>query len=156
MKRILILLFIIASGLTSCDKDYGTFNSDNRPEIPVTFPDATTFGFNPYITYSLSSGKEIELKMSIPATSGRTIKEITKVAGGTSSVNAASLNASTYITSPIAVNSAEYVFKTTLQEFISKAKVTPVAGGEIAFMFLITLDDGTTIIPVQVRARIVA
>lgn len=156
MKRILILLFIIASGLTSCDKDYGTFNSDNRPEIPVTFPDATTFGFNPYITYSLSSGKEIELKMSIPATSGRTIKEITKVVGGTSSINVNSLNTSTFITSPIAVNATEYVFKTTLQEFISKTKVTPAAGGEIAFMFLVTLDDGTTIVPVQVRARIVA
>ncbi len=157
MKKILLLLFAITSILVSCDKDYGTFNSDNRPEVPVTFPGTTTYGFNPYIEYSLSSGNNIEYTMSIPESSGRMIKELTKVSAGATSINAGTLKTSTYLPSPIAVNARQYKFSTSLTEYKTKLGLTsnPAVGSEIAFMFLITLDNDQTIIPVQVRARIV-
>ena len=172
MKNIfLILSLLFAVTLTSCEKeDLGIFNSDNRPEVPVTFPGTTTHGFNPYITKSIAGDGVIEFTMSIPANSGRTIREITRVAAGGTAINPGSLNPTTatgtpvanYIDGPIAGNGTTAVFRTTLEEFKAKtgeaakaesAKLVK-ANGEIAFMFLVTLDNGDTIIPTQVRVRL--
>ncbi len=171
MKNIfLVLMLLTAASLSSCEKEYDTFYSDNRPAVPVTYPGTITHGFNPYITHSISSGGDITFTLSIPETSGRTIREISRVAAGGTSVNAASLNATTasgapvpnYISAPIAGNGTTATFTTTLEEFKtitneaakSDANKLVVAGGEIAFMFLVTLDNNETIIPVQVRVRL--
>lgn len=166
MKNIFLIFMLLATvTLSSCEKEYDTFYSDNRPAVPVTFPGATTYGFNPYITHSISSGGNIEFTLSIPASSGRTIKEITRVAAGGTSVNAGSLNPTTatgapvanYIDAPIPGNGTTATFTTTLEEFSSKSTANAklvAAGNELAFMFLVTLDNNETIIPVQVRVRL--
>lgn len=166
MKNIFLLLsLLVCVSLTSCDKEeFNEFNRDNRPDIPVTFPGTTTYGFNPFITHSISGGGNIEFTMSIPENSGRTIREITKVIAGGTGIQAGALSptstAAAYNTAPIPGNGTTVTFTTTLEEFRARTPAATaalaVAGGEIAFMFLITLDNNEQIIPVQVRVRLVA
>ncbi|WP_187262560.1 hypothetical protein [Pontibacter beigongshangensis] len=173
MKNILIILMLLTTvTLSSCDKEYGVFYSDNRPAVPVTYPGTTTHGFNPYITHSISGGGNITFTLSIPENSGRTIREITKVVAGGTSINAGNVGSAVvggtgataaYNTAPISGNGTTATFTTNLDEFAAKtgeaaktdANKLIKAGGEIAFMFMITLDNNETIIPVQVRARLV-
>ena len=164
----ILLLAVLAGGNFSCKDDliYSDLVQDKRPDIPVTFPGATTYGFNPFVTSSLAAGGNIQFTLSIPSTSGRTIKEITKIVGGATGINIATLNAATaataYNTAPIAGTGTTVVFNTTLAAFKTKyptVVTAPVAlpnYTEIQFIFLITLDDGTQIVPEPVRVRIVA
>lgn len=169
MKHILIKGFLLATlALTNfaCkdDLEYGPLVRDNRPAVPVTFPGATTFGGNPFIDVSTAAGGTIKFTLSIPASSGRTIKEITRVVGGGTGINAASLNsaAAALNTAPIPANGTTAVFETTLAAFRTKYPTVVVTPGtatvprEIAFIFLVTLDDNSQIITQQVRARIAA
>ncbi len=170
MKKILInifLLALLAGGSFSCKDDlvYSDLVRDRRPDVPVTFVDATTFGFNPYITSSLAAGGAIQFTLSIPASSGRTVKEITKVVGGATSINVGTLNTATptsaFMTA-IAGSGTTVVFKTTIADVKKKypaVSIVPVAlpnFTEIQFLFLVTLDDGTQIVPQPVRVRVVA
>lgn len=165
----ILLLALLAGGSFSCKDDlvYSDLVRDNRPAIPVTFPGATTYGFNPFITSSIAAGGNIQFTLSIPSTSGRTIKEITKIVGGATGINVATLNAATtttaYNTAPIAGSGTTAVFTTTLAAFKAKyptVSTVPATQAntftEIQFLFLVTLDDGTQIVPEPVRVRIVA
>jgi hypothetical protein len=169
MKHIIIKGFLLATlALTNfaCkdDLEYGPLVRDNRPAVPVTFPGATTFGGNPFIDVSTAAGGAMKFTLSIPASSGRTIKEITRVVGGATAINAASLNsaAAAINTAPIPANGTTAVFETTLAAFRTKYPTVVVTPGtatvprEIAFIFLVTLDDNSQIITQQVRARIAA
>lgn len=164
----ILFLALLAGSSFSCKDDlvYSDLVRDNRPAIPVTFPGATTYGFNPFIVTSLAAGAPIQFTLSIPSTSGRTIKEITKIVGGGTGINVATLNTATattaFNTAPIAGSGTTAVFTTTLAAFKTKypsVATTPVAlpnYTEIQFLFLVTLDDGTQIVPEPVRVRIVA
>lgn len=164
-KGFLVALVAIASFACKDDYKYSELVQDNRPAIPVTYPGTTTYGFNPFIVSSLAAGGPIQFTLSIPASSGRTIKEITKVLGGGTGITVANLNAATTATllntAPIAGTGTTAVFTTTVADFKKKypsVSTTPVAlpnYTEIQFLFLVTLDDGTQIIPEPVRARIV-
>ncbi len=171
MKKIIInllLLTLVAGGSFSCKDDlvYSDLVRDNRPAIPVTFPGATTYGFNPFIVSSLAGGGPIQFTLSIPSSSGRTIKEITKIVGGATGITVATLNSATtataYNAAPIAGSGTTVVFNTTIADFKKKyptVSTTPIAlpnYTEIQFLFLVTLDDGTQIVPEPVRVRIVA
>lgn len=159
---LLAALTIILLG--SCEKNYNEFYSDNRPEIPVTFIGATTYGFNPYIIVPLNDGN-ISFTLTIPETSGRTIAAISRVNAGATSINAGGVRSSTYISEPIAGNGTAATFITTIDEFRSKSAANNTlvqnfinSNGtqlEIAFMFLVTLDNGQEIIPVQTRVWII-
>lgn len=156
-----IFAVLILLGLLSCESDYGMFNSDNRPEIPVTFANATTFGFDPYIEVSNSGSGDIQFIVEIPANSGRTIREITRVSAGATALNAGSLEtAGTYIDNPIPGDGNQVIFNTTLEEFrLKRPNVTstpPAEGGftELAFYFLVTLDNGDTIVSMRARVRV--
>lgn len=169
MKQILIKGLLLATlGVTSfaCKDDliYSELVRDNRPAVPVTFPGSTTFGANPFIETSVAGGGIVKFTLSIPAESGRTIKEITKVAGGATGVNPASLNTASavYNTTPITGTGTTAVFQTTLADFAKKyptvsivASTTPLSPREIAFIFLVTLDNGDQIVTQQVRARVI-
>jgi len=170
MKKYIInglFLALVASSF-SCKDDliYSDLVRDNRPTIPVTFPGTTSYGFNPFVTSSLAAGGPIQFTLSIPSTSGRTIKEITRVVGGATGINVATLNAATattaYNSAPIAGTGTTAVFTTTIAAFKTKypaVATAPVAlpnYTEIQFLFLVTLDDGTQIVPEPVRVRIVA
>ncbi|MFD2037317.1 hypothetical protein ACFSKL_21140 [Belliella marina] len=158
-----IFLLVLALFASSCEQDFGELNSDNVAAVPLTFPNATTYGFDPYIKVSLAGNGEIRYEMEIPESSGRTISEITKVVGGASDINVGTLNSGTsYIDDPIQVSSTSTEFITSISEFEEKVRtnsegeVTPVAvGQELAFLFLVTLDNGDQIVSTRVRVRVV-
>lgn len=159
INKSIYLGLILAFFLTSCKKD-GVTNKDNYPDIPVTITNQFMMYGAPTVKTSLSGGGNIEIVLSIPEKSGRTIKEITKVAAGTaySSVQASS---GLYNTAPIAGSGTSVTFTTTLAEYTTKTKLAApkpdVAGTTSAailarnFYFLITLDNEQTIVPTYVR-----
>lgn len=170
MKRFIVnSLMVAAFALTtmSCKDDliYSELVRDNRPAVPVTFPGTTAFGFDPFISTSISGGGAIKFTLSIPAESGRTIKEITRVVGGTSAINIGTLNTASqaFNTAPIAGAGTTATFETTLAAFRTRyptvpvaATTNPLAPNEIAFLFLVTLDDNTQIVTQRVRVRLQA
>ena len=166
MKNIVFKLFmfcLIAVMSIACEPkvDFGTFLSNNYPAVPVTFSNATTFGNDPFVTTSNTTGGNIQFVMEIPATSGRKIASIEAVHGGNTGINASSLGSPNYKSTPEAVNATTWTFNTTLTEFKTKvpsvSTAAPAAGTqfrEIAFIFKIKLDDNTEIITTRVRVRI--
>lgn len=163
-KNLIYLVVAVMTFLVSCDKDYNEFYSDNRPDVPVTYEGAITEGFNPYIIVPLATNT-FQLTLTIPENSGRKIKEISKVSGGSTAINAGGVRAATYINAPIAGSNNKVVFKTSVAEFRSKSAAnenlikafeasSTLKTQEIAFMFLVTLDNGQEIIPVQARIRL--
>ncbi len=171
MKKILnkIALFaLLATVFTACNKDFtDDLVKDNKPEIPVTFDGATTYGFNPYYTIPLSGDGVIKITMSIPAGARVKIKEITKaIAGGTAITpgNVTDATKPSYLAAPVTVNGTTATITTSITEWNTKvtgatntipASVSAGAFAERAIMFLLTMDDNSTIIPVQCRLRIV-
>lgn len=155
--HIVVSLFVLV-GLVSCEEDFGTFNKDNRPEVPVMFANATTFGHDPYV--EVTQGETIEFVLEIPENSGRTITEIRKVAAGGTAINIATLNnAASYIEAPIPGSGNSVVFTTTLEEFREKRPTTTVTVPEsgfveIAFLFEVILDNNESIVSMRARARI--
>jgi hypothetical protein len=158
-------LFLIT--MFSCKGPFeGDVVKDNRPEIPVTFDGANTVGFNPYYTVAYSAGTgAISIKVTIPADARLKIKQVENIVAGATSINVASITATSsiqYITAPAIVNGTSYTLNTTLTEFNTKvaasAKVTasPAVGAftERAFMIRLRMDDDTFIIPVQCRIRV--
>ncbi len=163
IKSISLALLVIISLACKDDLEYGPLVRDNRPAVPVTFQNATTFGGNPYIEVPAASGT-ITFTLSIPASSGRTIKEITRVAGVGTATNAGTLNtaASVLNTAPIPGTGTTAVFTTTVAAIKAKFPATvttpsadPYTPRELAFIFLVTLDDDSQIVTQQVRARLV-
>ena len=160
MKKIhnIIVSVLALTALLSCETDYGEFNRDNRPEIPLQFTNTTSFGHDPYI--EVAEGEEIRFEMQIPENSGRTIREITRVAAGLTGLNPGALTtAGDYITEPIPGDGNRVTFTTTLEEFREKRPAAEVevpdeGYTEIAFFFLVTLDNGDTIVSMRARARI--
>ena len=163
IKGFLLATLVVANFACKDDLIYSELVRDNRPAVPVTFPNAQTFGGNPWIDVSVAGGGAIKFDLSIPASSGRTIKEITTVAGGATGINVGSLNsaAAKINTVPIPGSGTTASFTTTLAAFRTKfptVNVTPSTTAvirEIAFIFLVTLDDNTQIVTQQVRARII-
>ncbi len=170
MKKNIVILSVLMFIMTmiSCKKD-PNFNglSDNRPTIPVTVTNAIDFRPEPTVSTSIAAGGPIQIVLAIPPASGRTIKEITKVAESTSYSQIQSTGTTGFYTAgPIPVNSTTYTFNTTLAEYVSKGAtlspksvippVSTTVGTELArkFYFMITLDDGTVIIPEPVRVLV--
>ncbi len=160
------LLAIVAVVTVSCKDDlvYSELVRDNIPAVPITFTNAQTFGGNPWIDVSAAGGGAIKFDLSIPASSGRTIKEITTVAGGATGINPGSLNsaAAKINTAPIPGKGTTATFDYTLAAFRTKfpavsvvPATNPLSPREIAFIFLVTLDDNTQIVTQQVRARVI-
>jgi hypothetical protein len=153
----LVLLSVICF---SCKDDqiYSELVRDNKPAVPVTFPGAITYGFNPYVVTSIAAGGDITFTLAIPENSGRTIKEISKVGAGATAINAATLNAASYTSAPIPGSGTTATFTTSIAEFnrLRRTATTQVATGqELAFIFLVTLDDDSQVITTQVRARVI-
>lgn len=155
-------VLLVACAAVSCDDEFeGEIVKDNLPEIPVTFDGATTEGFNPYYTVSYANGN-FSITLSIPEDSPLKIKEVTNVVAGTTAINVASLtNPKQYIPGPVAVDGYTYTLTTSLTEFntnaISGAIAAPPAAGvltERAFMFSLTMEDDSRIVPVQCRIRV--
>jgi hypothetical protein len=160
MKKNLRLLpfFFVTLTMISCKKQAFNGLSDVRPAVPVTVTNAIDYRPEPTVAASISGGGAIQITLAIPAGTGRTMKEITKVAASTTYTQIQSTGTTGFYTSaPIPVNSTTYTFNTSLSEYVVKGPGTiPGAGAELAkrFYFLITLDDGSVVIPESVRVLV--
>lgn len=153
---------------------------DNIPATPIVFKDAFSVGSNPYYTVAYSGGTgAITITMTIPDSSPRTFKSIDRFIAGTTSLLPSNVSGATplnYKAVPIAASGKTVVISTSVAEFNAQptgviptaSKIPTSASGaspaspptfnvpyhERAFMFLVRLDDDSTIIPEQVRIRV--
>lgn len=153
----LLLLLVITTALCNCTKQVGPLD-DVRPSVSVTVQNASDYRPEPTVTTSKGGGGAIQIVLTIPQNSGRTIKEITKVAASTSYTQIQSTGATGfYKTTPIAGSGTTVTFNTSLTEYttITKDKV-PASNSELPkrFYFLITLDNGSVIVANPVRVLV--
>ena len=166
-KNMKFLSFLfLAVVMISCKKEDFNGLSDVRPAVPVTVTNAIDFRPEPTVSTSISAGGAIQIVLAIPASTGRTIKQITRIAASTTYTQIQSAGTTGFYTTtppftPIPVNATTYTFNTTLAEYVVKGPgsiptVSTTAGTELAkrFYFLITLDDGSVIIPESVRVLV--
>jgi hypothetical protein len=158
-----ITLFFLVVSIMSCKKDGFGPLTDNRPAIPVTVANAVEFRPGPTVNASRATNT-FSIVLEIPAASGRTIKEITKVAATAGSSEPLVTGTASYIAAPIAGNnSTKITFNTSLTEYTTKTGVAvpgnnpPTNAVELTrqFYFLVTLDNGVTIITQQVRVLVI-
>lgn len=166
MKRLSCILLLAALvTFNSCKKDTYIGLSNDTPPLAITVSDLYGIYTYPTVATSLSGGGAITIKLNIPAESGRTIKEITRVAAGTSGANYKSVEVTTglYNTAPIPGNGTSATFTTSLTEYNQKtglALPTAATAGTATsflgryFFFLITLDNGEQIISPAVRVYV--
>jgi hypothetical protein len=169
MKRVLsisIYSLLLLIGV-SCKKTEGFGPlTDNKPAVPVTV--ANVYDYLPAPTVKASKAEnKITITLQIPASTGRTIKEVTKITAqatgsyGTIFTGTAVGTSATQLWSntPIPVNSTSYTFTTTFDEYKTKKAVTgTIASNSLLahdFYFMLTLDNGETVIPTYVRVWVV-
>jgi hypothetical protein len=162
-KSIAILVVTVVFVFSSCKKDTEGWLNPTHPDVPVTVSNLFgTFNGVPAVTTSVSAGGAISIKLEIPASTGRTIKEITKVALGTSSqtYSVVQNNTAAYNAAPIAGSGTSVTFITSLTEYTAKTGLPVTSSGTAPsflaryFYFLITLDNGQQLIPVPVRVYV--
>lgn len=158
-QKISWLAVLLVTGLFACEKEKTVGKTaDSIAAIPVTITNAMAFRPDPTVTSSKSAGGAIQIVLAIPAETGRSIKEITKVAANTTYTQIQSSGSSGFYTSaPIPVNGITATFNTTLAEYVVKASGTiPASNTELAkrFYFLLTLDDGSIIVTTPVRVLV--
>lgn len=152
----LLSFFVLSMIMISCKKEDFNGLTDMRPAVPVTVSNAVEYRPEPTVATSKAGGGNIQIMLAIPASSGRTIKEITKIAASTTySAIQSTGTTGFYISAPIPVNSTTATFSTTVAEYVTKGPgvVPATTNTELAkrFYFMLTLDDGTIIIPEPVR-----
>lgn len=164
IKSILLLLLLAVAPFACKDEFEDDLVRDNRPAVPVTYPGATTYGFNPYYTVPLSGSRQIEIQIAIPENAPVNIQEISKVVAGGTAVNAGTLNTGrSLIAAPIQVNGKTATFGISVAQYnalvtgaANQIPATVTAGTfvERAFMFSLLMDDGSVVIPTQLRIRV--
>jgi len=160
-KNIKFLSFLFLTVLMmSCKKEDFNGLSDVRPDVPVTVTNAIDYRPEPTVGTSIAAGGNIQIVLAIPSSSGRAIKEITRIAASTTYTKVQGTTG-LYNAAPIPVGAITYTFNTTLAEYVVKGPgtiptVSTTAGTELAnrFYFMITLDDGSVIIPEPVRVLV--
>jgi hypothetical protein len=165
-NKIFLSFLFLTVIMISCKKEGFNGLSDMRPPVPVTVTNAIDFRPEPTVGTSISGGGAIQIVLAIPAGTGRTMKEITKIAASTTYTQIQSTGTTGFYTTtppftPISVNATTYTFNTTLAEYVVKGPgtipaVSATVGTELAkrFYFLITLDDGSAIVPEPVRVLV--
>jgi hypothetical protein len=162
-RKAIILVLAIIVAVAGCKKDEFNFLTSNHPAVPVTVGNlyAMTNGV-PTVATSLSGGGTITIKLDIPASSGRTIKEISRVGISNTPTNYRVVQISTglYNTTPIAGGGTSVTFTTSIAEFTAKTGIAVTTSGTATsflsryFYFLIVLDNNEEIIPVPVRVYV--
>ncbi|RAJ34215.1 hypothetical protein [Pedobacter cryoconitis] len=165
IKSILSLGVIITMAMTSCKKENISLEN-NFPDVPVTVTNKIGIFTAPAVSTSFGGGGAIKIVLEIPASSGRTIKEITRVAAGTS-YGSVQTTTGLYFPTPIAGNGTTSItFNTTLDEYVKKTNTLPANVPTLAtsgtatsflarnFYFMITLDNGQVIVPTYVRVYV--
>jgi hypothetical protein len=164
-------LCLLVTGLlvnSSCTKEEGPL-SDIKPTTPIVVSNAIAFRPEPTVTVSKSAivgpgvVGPIQITLSIPASSPRTIASITKVAAATAYSQIQNLSAPPipypvfYNTAAIPGSGKTATFNTTLTEYIAKTgQAVSATNAELTrrFYFLVTLDDNTEVITEPVRVLV--
>ncbi len=165
-NKITVLIIALISSFTfvSCTKEVGPM-SDLKPAVPILVENAMAYRPEPTVSVSkaaiVSPGVvgPIQIKLTIPSGTGRSIKEITKITASTSYTSIQSTGTTGfYNTAPIlATTPTSVIFNTTLTEYTAKTGgVIPASNTELAnrFYFRITLDDGSVVISEPVRVLV--
>ena len=182
--RILVLVMSVGL-LSQCadDGEYDhPIVHDNFPEVPIHFATAATQGANPYYTVAWGTdgagsalatpaANNIVISISVPDDAPLKIREITKMISGATGItpgNLATVTVANYLPAPVAVNGTSTTITTNMAEFntrtpaaarVTQANVNAITATspyvERAFMFLVTLEDGSTIVTQQLRLRVV-
>lgn len=154
LKNLSVLLLLTVA-MVSCKKDGFNGLSDVRPDVPVTVTNAVDFRPDPAVATSVSAGGAIQIILEVP--DGRTIKEVTRIALSNTYTRIQGTT-NLFNTAPIPVNSRTWTFNTSLAEYTAKGggaipAVSTTVATELTnrFYFLLTLDDGTQVIPMPVR-----
>ena len=160
-KRYTWLLLLIAV-LVSCSKQKGfgpNYDDYNGGPAPINVDNATDFRPDPTVPAKLSGDSAITITLSVGASSARTIKEVTKVATGSSYTPIQSTGSTGfYPVSPIAVGGRTVTFKTSVSTYLTLYKTEKLAvNTELVnrFYFRLTMDDGSIVYPTPVRVLIV-
>ena len=170
IKKITFLALVVTT-FTSCEDEVGPL-TDIRPAIPVTVTNAFAYRPEPTVTTSLAGGGNIQIILSIPASSGRTIKEVAVATSTTTTTtNTYTAIQSTGTTgfwtgSPFAASGTTFTFNTTIAQYFTLNPATAttgtnppaVANVELArrIYFKLTLDDNSVIIAQPVRVLVLA
>ena len=166
MKQTTMIALLAIIFFSSCKKestlDFATSDAA-KPAVPVTVSNlyAVTNGV-PTVQTSLSGGGNIAITLQIPSGSGRTIKQITKVAlaSNTTSYSVLQNTTAPYNAATINGSGTSVTFNTSLSEYTSKTGLAVTTGGTATsflaryFYFLVTLDNGDQILAVPVRVYV--
>ena len=183
MKKQLIkflALVLLAGSVASCKKPYDNNNLDplapSLAEIPVTVSNFNVFERFP-VFFATAPAGSFTITFSIPADKGK-IKEITKVTTGNNGLRDLqtglptvlyNYNATTASTVAVPGNgSSTITFTSDLDTYTQDrtrvgagvATVNPVvstnpqAPTQVEYYFLLTLENGSTVIPARVRVRV--
>lgn len=166
MKKIIASICLLGLLVfSSCKKDEFNWLSQGFPDVPVTVENP--FGYYngvPSVQTSVSGGGVITIRLNIPASTGRTIKEITRISAASTSPTTGYANirktTGLYNAAPIAGSGTSVTFTTSLTEYTSKTGLAVTTSGTATsflaryFYFLITLDNGQEVIPVPVRVYV--
>ncbi len=162
-KYNLVIALMLILGFGSCKKDYDYLSlRDAIPADAIIVSNATYYERIPFVTTSISAGGKIDITLKLDDASSANIKEITRVNASwiNKAINATSVQTTTglYNTATIAGNGKSVTFSTTIDEFLKKKGLTTLAATatapyDLQFYFLVTLDNGQTIIPLETRVR---
>lgn len=165
MNRIVLTGLLFVTMLSACDRDKKYEGLDNTgPKYAVTVSNLYGIFTYPVVATSLSGGGAITITLNIPANTGRTIKEITRVALGTSGANyvVAQRTTGLYNTAPIPGSGISATFTTSLAEYTTKTGLAVTVGGTATsflaryFYFMVTLDNGEQLLTEAVRVYVQA
>jgi hypothetical protein len=164
----IVLLLAVMLVNFSCTKEEGPL-SDLKPTTPILVSNAIAFRPEPTVTVSKSAivgpgvVGPIQITLSIPASSPRTITSITKIAAATAYSQIQNLSAPPapypvfYNTAPVLGSGKTATFNTTLTEYTAKTgQPVTATNTELGrrFYFLVTLDDNTEVISEAVRVLV--
>lgn len=75
-----LIAILLTASISGCDDPFeDNLVKDNKPEIPVTFSGATTYGFNPY--YTVPNGGTVTITLTIPESAPVKIQGIDQSCG---------------------------------------------------------------------------
>ena len=154
-----VIAVIVVMG--SCKKTSPEQPYDARPDVSLSVPNAIAYRPDPVVTTSLGGDKKIAITLSVEGT-GRSIKEISRIATSTDySQIQSKAQTGFYVVTPIPVNAASYTYNTSITEYfninpVTKSNLAAKVNVELSFRFyfLVTLDDGSSVISMPVRVLV--
>jgi hypothetical protein len=162
-KPLRFLLLVAVLGSCSKQKGFGPNYKDyNGGNTPVVITNAVDYRPDPTVPTAVAGDSSIKIVLAIPASSGRTIKEITKVATSSSYAAIQSTGTTGFYNVPVIPGSGTTVtFTTSIKEYyvnnpVSKTNPVPATNSELTFRyyFRLTLDDASVVYPTPVRVLV--